>query len=393
MVTPLFFKHVVAGLLVVLGSLVVATWPAQAEEPAAPLGRSIEKLKKDKRLTIGYLGGSITAGVGASDESRTSWRALTTAWFKQRFPDAAIKEANAAIARTGSDFGAFRYPADLLAQDPDLIFVEFAVDDRDNSELRVKRSVEGIVRQIWQANPWAEIVFIYTTTKAQSLAYAQGKVPTAVASSQAIARHYDVSEINAGQALSDHIKSGAGTWETLTVDGVHPNDAGYAVYMQSIRAFLESHLNDQPGAPRTAMPVPLTEDPFSGTQLVDATMLFVPGWEKEEKSLGGQYPHYIASNATGTDLSFKFPGTTIGLYWLMSPDGGDVEWSIDGGEAKRLSSWDQATTNGARASYVIFADDLSSGEHTLKITILADKAAGSRGTWIRIGAFLVHCPC
>jgi hypothetical protein len=37
-------------------------------------------------FTIGYLGGSITAGAHASDPEKTSWRALTTAWLRRRFP-------------------------------------------------------------------------------------------------------------------------------------------------------------------------------------------------------------------------------------------------------------------------------------------------------------------
>src|SRR6202035_2996162 len=109
--------------------------------------------------TIGYFGGSITAGAGASDASKTSWRALTTAWFKAHFPDAAITEVNAAIGGTGSDLGVFRCQDDLLSKHPDLVFVEFAVNDGGGAELRIKRCMEGIVRQIWKANPNADIIF------------------------------------------------------------------------------------------------------------------------------------------------------------------------------------------------------------------------------------------
>jgi hypothetical protein len=85
---------------------------------ASGLGRSFYQLKKTNALTIGYFGGSITAGAGASKSSETSYRALTTKWFRDMFPKARITEVNAAIGGTGSDLGAFRCRKDLLDRHP-----------------------------------------------------------------------------------------------------------------------------------------------------------------------------------------------------------------------------------------------------------------------------------
>lgn len=363
-----------------------------ASEPQT-LGRAIEKLKKDKKLTIAYFGGSITAGAGASDASKTSWRALTTDWFKKNFPEAKVSEVNAAIGGTGSDLGAFRCQAHVTSKDPDLVFVEFAVNDDGRAEQRVKRSLEGIVRHIWISNPWAEIVLVYTTTKTLAPAYAKGEVPKAVGYHQAIAAHYSIPEINVGRDLAEQITRGEGTWESLTTDGVHPSDAGYAVYMKSIAGFLESHRNDTVSPPLIDLRDALTQDPLSGAFMQDAAMLSTPGWEKEEKSLAGQYPHYISASLPDTELVHKFTGTTVGVFWLIAPDSGDIEWSIDDGKPTRLSSWDKYALKFTRAGYAILADDLPSGEHTLKIKVLGESNAQSKGSWIRIGAILIHCPC
>src|ERR1700712_1286122 len=77
-----------------------------------PLGHTFQKLRKSGSLNIGYLGGSITAGSGASKPAETSYRALTTRWFREQFPKAQITEINAAIGGTGSDLGAFRCQKD-----------------------------------------------------------------------------------------------------------------------------------------------------------------------------------------------------------------------------------------------------------------------------------------
>jgi len=383
----------VSSLTTALLVVAFASNGAGAAGPPETIGRAVAKLKKDKALKIGYFGGSITAGAGASNSSKTSWRALTTAWFRERFPEATITEINAAIGGTGSDLGAFRCDKDLLTKDPDLVFVEFAVNDGGGEEQRVKRSMEGIVRQIWQSNPNADILFVYTTTKALFQPYAKGELPKAIGYHQAIARHYGIPEINVGRVLAEKINSGDASWETMTTDTVHPNDAGYVLYFDSIKAFLESHLADPPAPSVFALDEPLTKDPLCGAHLEFAAQADAPGWQKEQKSMAGQCPNYIAASEPGTELVYVFNGTVIGIYWLIAPDSGDIEWSIDGGPATRRSSWDKYALKSSRANYAILADDLKPGEHRLKIKVLGEKNEQSKGTWIRIGAFMVHCPC
>ena len=90
-------------------------------------------------IKIGYLGGSITAQNG--------WRVQTLAHFRQACPQASFTEINAAIGGTGSDLGVFRVQQDVLSKGPDLLFVEFAVNDGGADPQRIIRAMEGIVRQ------------------------------------------------------------------------------------------------------------------------------------------------------------------------------------------------------------------------------------------------------
>ena len=88
------------------------------------LDNTLYKLKNNKELTIGFFGGSITEGAGASDASRTSWRGSVMRWFRERYPDHEIREIQAAIGGTGSSLGIFRCERDLLSKKPDLVFME-----------------------------------------------------------------------------------------------------------------------------------------------------------------------------------------------------------------------------------------------------------------------------
>ena len=53
----------------------------------------------------------------------------TFKWFQDTFPQAKLTAVNAAIGGTGSDLGALRCAVDVIAQRPDLVFVEFNIND------------------------------------------------------------------------------------------------------------------------------------------------------------------------------------------------------------------------------------------------------------------------
>ena len=85
------------------------------------MGNVLKKLRDGQPVKIAYLGGSITAAKG--------WRIKTREWFSQEFPKAKVSEIHAAIGGTGSNLGVYRVQRDALKYKPDLLFVEFAVND------------------------------------------------------------------------------------------------------------------------------------------------------------------------------------------------------------------------------------------------------------------------
>ncbi len=370
--------------------LLFALWllfSAQIDVRADGLGRSWEKLTQSKSLRIGYFGGSITEGAGASNSSKTSWRAMTTQWFRQQFPEATIVEVSAAIGGTGSDFGAYRCQRDLLDKKPDLVFVEFAVNDAGAPAARTAY-FEGVIRQIFISNPAIDIVLVYTVHKASDT-YPKGTPPPAVLSEQKIADYYHIPTVNVGKVLSEAIQNGTGSWETLTRDSTHPNDEGYRIYGDTLIRFLQSHRKDLAEAP-TLLPAPLNPNPVDNAAMVDAWTVDATGWIKEDQTLAGRFPHRLAAETPGTELHFRFQGTTVGAFWLVSPDSGMITYSIDDGPVKTQSVWDKYALQFTRSTAVTLADDLPAGEHVLHLKVSDKKPDQSTGTWVRIGAFLVH---
>ena len=113
----------------------------------------------DKTGSVAFLGGSITEMDG--------YRPIVCAFLANKFPETRFDFINAGIGSTCSTTGAFRLQHDVLSQGRiDLLFVEFAVNDKGDAFHAAKeciRGMEGIVRLARQSNPCMDIVFLYTT--------------------------------------------------------------------------------------------------------------------------------------------------------------------------------------------------------------------------------------
>jgi len=368
-----------------------------AADIPAGLARTAECLKTNEHLTIGYFGGSLTAGSGASNAEKTSWRAMTTEWFKKRFPGARIEAINGSIGGTGSDLGVYRVGVDLLDRKPDLVFVEFAVNDSGAAKGKIDAvtpAMEGIVRQIWRSNPLADIVFVYTGMQAFEEYYSKDIKPPSVVLHQKLADYYHIPSVNIGEALWKRIKSGEATWEQLLPDKVHPRDPGYAIYAEAMAKFLDGLNWNTASKTPAALPVKLSANTVEYGRFVDAWSVDAPGWTREEMPVSLR-AHRIASNQPKTELHFKFSGDAIGVFWLSADDSGNVEWSVDGSPFQSRASWSFYGGKAGRGYSAMFKNPLYGGglplgNHVLTLRVAEQTHPKSTGNWVRIAAFLVN---
>lgn len=151
-----------------------------------------QKARDGKEITVVYFGGSITAQRG--------WRLQSEAYFKKHFPKATFKAVNSAIGGTGSLLGTFRCQRDVIAHKPDLVFIEFAVNDSGQKPQNIRNTMEGIIRQIWKANPKTDICFVYTITDnpRNFEPMKNGKMYESETVMEDIADHYKIPSINFG---------------------------------------------------------------------------------------------------------------------------------------------------------------------------------------------------
>ena len=336
------------------------------------------------QIKIAYLGGSIT---GADN----GWRQLTYDWFRLKYPEKAFYQLNYAVGGTGSVLGVFRLDA-MLAEKPDLIFVEFAVnDENDMSVNRRVLAMEGIVRKTWSVLPNTDICFLYTTAKRFCDTMIQkGKRMDAVLDHEKIASHYSIPSIDMGltvvrMASEGKVVLSANPSENAnkivfwgTGDDYHPlAESGHALYAGTIVKYLEQMSSSLSGKKHQLPPV------YRADNWTDSKMLFpqqtqiAGNWvsfdDNKKDQLGGPVPSLYKA-MPGATMSFKFIGTELGIYDVIGPGSGSIDVTIDG-QTQEVKRFDHNCSFWHRHN--IFLTKLNSGVHNVRIRV-ADKQFDKR---------------
>ena len=371
---------------------------AQGQEPLEVvraregLPNVFAKLRANKPVTIVYFGGSITAGAGASNGDLTSYRARVGQWFETTFPNSKITNVNAAIGGTGSDLGAFRTGRDVLAHKPDLVFVEYAVNDGGAPPDMIDRSMEGIVRQIRRANPNTDICFVYTFVVGWLNDFKAGKLVRSMQRDEIVAEHYGIPAVNVALPAARKLLDGSLTNEQFSKDGVHPTDAGYQIYTDALVGFLQAQQQRAAPARKFRLPKPLRTDSLENAKMLDLASLLpvAPGWKVEDKTNNRDFPTLLVSDTPGSEATIWFDGPMLGLFYVLRPDTGALDYRIDDGNWQKLDPFDVFAKGYARSSYRVIADNLKNDRHNVTFRIRADHNPDSKGNWTRIGFLLTN---
>ena len=207
-------------------------------QPRGGLPNFFYKLSHQRKVHLSYFGGSITAAEHA-------WRDMTYDWLRVEYPLTIITHTNSSIPGTGSDLGASRVDRDVIAYKPDLVFVEFAVNDHSMSQEIVKKTMETIVRKIWTTLPSTDICFLYTIAEEDCKPMLNGNIPSSIQAMEEVAGHYNIPSIQLGIKVVNLLKAGKLTFTgdstkyentiIFTKDGIHPvRNSGYPIYANTV---------------------------------------------------------------------------------------------------------------------------------------------------------------
>lgn len=354
-------------------------------QPRSGLPNLRAKVEAGHAVKIAYLGGSITAAPG--------WRVQSREWFAQQYPQAKFEEIDAAIGGTGSDLGVFRLQNDVLRHQPDLLFVEFAVNDGGASPEQIHKAMEGIVRQTWRADAAIDICFVYTLSEPMLPALRSGKMPRSASAMEELADRYQIPSIHFGVDVVRQEAAGELLFKgpkpanlkdarplVFSTDGVHPHvETGHKLYTTAIARSWPAiwDAGDKPLA--HALPEPLRSDNWERARQVALTSDMLRGnWKKmaADHTLAKRFkrnmPDLYQTQDPGAELVFTFDGTTAAIFDLVGPDGGRVSVQLDDRQPVLQNRFDAYCVY-HRLSKLAVASELPAGRHTVRITLTAEQ--------------------
>ncbi len=191
--------------------------------------RAMKKAMRGERITVGFLGGSITQGC-LSSVPETCYAYLVYQWWCRTFPKAAVTYVNAGIGGTTSQFGVARADSDLLSKEIDFTVVEFSVNDDDDEHFL--ETYEGLIRKIYSSRTEPAILIV------NSVRYDDGV--NAQAQHIRIGKTYGLPCVSMKETLYEKILDGTYTSRDITEDDLHPNDEGHGLMAEVIISFLET---------------------------------------------------------------------------------------------------------------------------------------------------------
>lgn len=232
----------------------------------------MKRAANGESLVIGFLGGSITQG-SLSSTPKTCYAYLVYEWWKKSFPNAAFSFVNGGIGGTTSHYGGARAWKDVLCYRPDIVTVDFSVNDDANEFF--EETYEGTIRRLLAA-PSAPAVVVLN-----NVFYDTGK--NAQDYHNRIADHYGIPHVSIKDTVYPDVESGKIVRADITPDNLHPNDKGHRLVadeicklLDSIKAEMEEETiageNIEGKSTKTEasvlLPAPLTENAYEHSRLI-----------------------------------------------------------------------------------------------------------------------------
>ncbi len=343
----------------------------------------LAKLKSGAPLVYGAIGGSITEGAAASDASLRYVERFAS-FLRDYSDNKNLKVVNAGIGASNSLFGTFRIGKDLLSHKPDIITIEYAVNDSTNPD--TEAAYESLVRKCLTELPETPLILIFTmNSTGVNFQDIHSKVGA----------HYNLPMLSYKDAIYPDVSAGIIKWQEISPDTVHPNDLGHGIISVMLSKFIKD-TDKAPADKQEAVPALMNSKAasYAKARIIDASameMISQSGW-KQGPHKGGYTGWQTESPDASLELSFEGSYVSIGVK-QYSGDYGRAEVSLDNGNPVLLEGYFQKFPNsewaGGHTVLTVLGDGLPAGRHILKLKMLKERHSGSNGHSFDFGYILV----
>ena len=318
-----------------------------------------QKAQNGEDITVAYIGGSITEGYNAGT---TEFYAKTcTDLLQGYFPDITVTGVNAGISGTPSLLGNLRLERDVLSADPDIVFVEFAVND--GQEADYKNAYESLVRTLLTLEKDIAVVLLFTVLDSGY---------TCQEHMSKIGANYDLPMISVHDSVYEEIEAGRMTWQDYSNDQSHPNAYGHKCITDFVDNYYQKVLPvvaENVGEVSKELPDPVFSAKYMNMHYMDsATMdgVELDGFEQYDTH-GSFHNGWMYRGTDGGSMKFTVECSVLEMVFKAnnSDKYGTADIYVDGEKVKSVVSNMSDGWNNPVTAYLI--DNDSSAEHTVEI--------------------------
>lgn len=375
-------------------------------------------------LRIAFIGGSITAGdsdfVGTGLSENSIWVNRVSSYFKEQFPNKAIKTYNAGLGGTDSSYGAIRFNNHVMQYAPDIVFVEFTVNDGGNPSDKSyqQRYVEQMIRMCKKARKEPVFIYVHVQRPIDETDSFYDDHLQCIEWKNELTAHYGIKTIDLQEAFEDDFQNNADGNTTfmsyiskyfnsngVNSYDVHPKIEGHKLMADSIIDAIES---DKKGTFKKIedagiFSVGFTEPEYNFITVDDRRITYSDGFTKYTRENpyvhtleGGmipidqyKYPSFpggiLQTEEDGAEISFQTKATSVALSYISSTVGNSAKVYVDDKEVGSFSCYSPYYGMNYLTNFVKIAED----GKMHKVRIVVDDV-GENNYLFRFGA-IVEC--
>ncbi len=305
------------------------------EKMMSRLQEKWEKFDRDGELRIAFLGASLTRGEGVARNRNfvSLFQEKVNVHYRERGKIEVLPYGESGTMSSNALFKVDR----LIDEDPDLVFVDYAMNDTGDRYL--SDCFEGLVYRML-CRGIAVVILMFCNNQGRCTRGAMERV----------GRHYQVPVFDIGKKIYEKVQAGM-PWEQYGQDYVHPTEYGHALIADYLCEYMG---RIEKGEIRDGGSLP------------------------EKPAFTGAFREYRILN-TGENMRGRNPGDTVfeeRLSWRMLlteffqnsiPNPASVKIYVDGGLCQTAEAFATMAWGNRVAAYVSGEGDLE--EHELRIVL------------------------
>jgi hypothetical protein len=237
----------------------------------------------------------------------------------------------------------------VLSENPDIIFIEFSVNDSAEHSERDKSAFESIIRSsLFNYN--APAVVIIETTSRDGITFEKEHTE--------IAKVYNLPVLSFGKPMHYAIDKGFIQWSDIAEDYVHPNVTGHKILAGIINDYMNTLIKESKDMTDVyslpSVPNAVANSKFENADIItpfdiekkDAEFVYTGAFNALPNSFGGFDSYWILSsspngkvNITKEDyFKLQVNAARIGIIYGKVPGGGIFDVKINGNLAAEIDT-------------------------------------------------------